>query len=458
MTTSGVNPGSGPLNALAALGQQQSRDGSGKHAGLDFAGLLSRLSAAVEPGSDAKSDQAQPLVAGAAVNTLAAQRNLPSSGSSIALVKDPQRNLDGEDKSIVQAEAEASITVADDVAIGVEGSKDDDLLQALHIETAPATDNATSRDGSATTAPIVPAQGQPEEIQALLSSVMRSAPDTFGNLPRTSAKTSAQAAVPAQGARAKVVGETTGATAQSTGNAQGVEAPLPVDTAWQEPVQVSLDRLADTMMPRARDQSTASAPAADLKLAVLQTETHHAPILHGGPMAQIAEGIRSELAAGGETALTWSPSASASAKPHADAPVKVLLIQLQPADLGTVTIRMSLKENALELHIETSQQDTAQRLQQDQDSLSKVLRSAGYLIDGVAIRAADPDRSLVPPSQISASLSQSSHEQTAGGAPSEGGTFQGRGHHEQAARGQGRQGAPAESGGQRPSSSGGLFV
>jgi chemotaxis protein MotD len=175
-------------------------------------------------------------------------------------------------------------------------------------------------------------------------------------------------------------------------------------------------------------------------------------------MAQIAEGIRSELAAGGETALTWSPSASATAKPHADAPVKVLLIQLQPADLGTVTIRMSLKENALELHIEASQQDTAQRLQQDQDSLSKVLRSAGYLIDGVAIRAADPDRSLVLPSQTSASLSQSSHQQTAGGAPSEGGTFQGRGHHEQAARGQARQDAPAESGGQRPSSSGGLFV
>ena len=124
MTTSGVNPGSGPLNALAALGQQQSRDGSGKHAGLDFAGLLSRLSAAVEPGSDAKSDQAQSLVAGAAVDTLAAQRNLPSSGPSIALVKDPQRSLDGEDKPIVQAEAEASIIVADDAAIDVEGSKE----------------------------------------------------------------------------------------------------------------------------------------------------------------------------------------------------------------------------------------------------------------------------------------------------------------------------------------------
>jgi chemotaxis protein MotD len=175
-------------------------------------------------------------------------------------------------------------------------------------------------------------------------------------------------------------------------------------------------------------------------------------------MAQVADGIRLELGAAGETALTWSPSASATAKPHADAPVKVLLIQLQPADLGTVTVRMSLKEDALELHIEASQQDTAQRLQQDQDSLSKVLRSAGYLIDGVAIRTADPDRSLVPPSQTSASLSQSSYQQTAGGAPSEGGASHGRGHHEQSARGQAQQDAPADANGQRQASARGLFV
>ncbi len=450
MTTSGVNPGGGPLNALAALGQQPSRDGSGKHACLDFAGLLSRLSVAADSGSSAKTDPVQPLVAGAAVDTLTAQRNV-SAGLPAA-----QRSLDGEVELIMQAEAEGSIAVADDATVGEEGSNEDDLLQALHVETetAPATGRDTSRDGSATAALMVQAQGQPEEIQALLSSVMRSAASgTVGNLPLTTAKTSAQAAAPAQGARAKTVGEATGAAAQGT-----IDAQLPVDTDCQGPIQVSLDRLADTMMPHDKDQGTPSAPAADLKLAVLQTETHHAPILHGGPMAQIAEGIRSDLAAGGDTALTWSPSASAAAKPHADAPVKVLLIQLQPADLGTVTIRMSLKEDALVLHIEASQQDTAQRLQQDQDSLSKVLRSAGYLIDGVAIRAADPDRSLVLPSQTSASLSQSSHQQTAGGAPSEGGASQGRGHHEQAARGQARQDATAEPGGSRPSSSGGLFV
>jgi chemotaxis protein MotD len=459
MTTSGVSPGGGPLNALAALGHQPSRDGSGKSSGLDFAGLLSRLSAAADAGSGTKSDQAQPLVTDAAVDTGVAQRDA-SSGPSVAPAQEPQRQRDGKDKPAVQTGAEEPAVTADDTTLGDKGSGDEDLLQILHLETdtTASASGAASRDGSAAAASLAQAHGRPEEIQALLSSVMRSASDAGAGPAPTSAKTLTQAAVAAQGAHAKKVAGEVATMAQGANDAQSVDGQLPVDTAWQEPVQVSLDHLADSMAPRGKDQSAAATPVPDLKVAVLQTETHHAPVLHGGPMAQVADGIRSELAADGETALTWSPSVSATAKPHADAPVKVLLIQLQPADLGTVTVRMSLKEDALELHIEASQQETAQRLQQDQDSLSKVLRSAGYHIDGVAIRAADPDRSLVPQSQTSASLSQSSHQQMSGGAPSEGGASQGRGQHEHGARGQARQDAPADTGGRWRQTSSGLYV
>lgn len=447
MTTSGVNPGNSPLNVLTVLGQQQPRDGSGKNPDLDFAGLLSRLSASVDAGHDAKADPSQSFVAKVAIGaTPPAQRN-GDSDPSVAPIA-PQRILDQPADQADRAGSEDMAVVIADV------STDDEKVEqaaSSEAETAMSTDAASSGVGRA-----IP---QPEEIQALLSSVMRVAlPDADGKHSPISAKTSAQAAVLAQGTRAKPIGEHGGLAAEVVGKAQGADTQLPVDTAWQELVQVSLDHLADSMAPRGKDNSTASAPAADLKLAVLQTETHHAPVLHGGPMAQVADGIRSELGDAGETALTWSPSASATAKPHADAPVKVLLIQLQPADLGTVTVRMSLKDDALNLHIEASQQDTAQRLQQDQDSLSNVLRSAGYLIDGVAIRAADPDRSLVLPSQTSASLSQSSYQQAAGDAPSEGGASQGRGHQEHNARGQARQDTPADAGGQRQASARGLFV
>jgi chemotaxis protein MotD len=418
------------------------------------------LSAAADAGSGAKSDQAQPSVADAAADAAVTQRDA-SSGPSVAPAQEPQRQRDGKDKSAVQTGAEEPAVAADGTILGDKDSGDEDLLQILRLETdtAASASGAASRDGSAAAASLAQAHGRPEEIQALLSSVMRSASDTGAGLASTSAKTLTQAAVAAQGAHAKkIAGEVAGSPAQDGKDAQGVDGQLPVDTAWQEPVQVSLDHLADAMAPRGKDQSAAAAPVPDLKVSVLQTETHHAPVLHGGPMAQVADGIRSELAAGGETALTWAPSASATAKPHADAPVKVLLIQLQPADLGTVTVRMSLKEDALELHIEASQQETAQRLQQDQDSLSKVLRSAGYHIDGVAIRAADPDRSLVPQSQTSASLSQSSHQQMSGGAPSEGGASQGGGQHEHGARGQPRQDAPADTSGRGRQTSNGLYV
>lgn len=450
MTTSGVNSGSGPLNVLVVLDQQQQpRGGSGQNPDLDFAGLLSRLSATVDAGGINKAEQPQPFAAKVGIDTTPATQRTELD-PSVARVPDTHRTPDPTDGQIVQISSEEADVITSDASVDEKGVCAD-------AETLAPADGASSEGGAILT--LVKAHGQPEEIQALLSSVLRSAPlDAGRSLPQTPGKASAQAAA-VQSGRSKAGDGAAESVSRVAGDTQSTGAQLPVDSAWQEPVQVSLNHVADSMTPRGKDDGvSASAAAPDLKLAVLQTETHHAPVLHGGPMAQVAEGIRSELGDAGETALTWSPAASAAAKPHADAPIKVLLIQLQPADLGTVTVRMSLKDDALELQIEASQQDTAQRLQQDQDSLSKVLRTAGYLIDGVAIRAADPDRSLVLQSQTSASLSQSPHQQTAGGAPSEGGASHGRGQHEHTARGQARQDTPADANGQRQAPSSGLFV
>ena len=53
--------------------------------------------------------------------------------------------------------------------------------------------------------------------------------------------------------------------------------------------------------------------------------------------------------------------------------MKVLHIRLQPADLGTVTIRMSLKDDALELHLEAARSETAQVIGKDKEALSHLL-------------------------------------------------------------------------------------
>ena len=69
--------------------------------------------------------------------------------------------------------------------------------------------------------------------------------------------------------------------------------------------------------------------------------------------------------------------------------VKVLHIELQPADLGTVTVRMSLRDRALQLDLEVGRGETAQLIQRERETLSTLLRSAGYLIDGLDVRLAD---------------------------------------------------------------------
>ena len=76
---------------------------------------------------------------------------------------------------------------------------------------------------------------------------------------------------------------------------------------------------------------------------------------------------------------------------HSGSPVKVLYIQLQPVDLGTVTIRMSLKDQALQLDLEVGRGETRHLIQREQDALSALLRSAGYVIDGLDVRMAGPN-------------------------------------------------------------------
>jgi flagellar hook-length control protein FliK len=68
----------------------------------------------------------------------------------------------------------------------------------------------------------------------------------------------------------------------------------------------------------------------------------------------------------------------------------VLTVQLHPAELGVVTIRIALKNDALELQIETDRRDTARLVHADREMLSSLLRSAGYNVETMTVRAVDP--------------------------------------------------------------------
>jgi chemotaxis protein MotD len=106
------------------------------------------------------------------------------------------------------------------------------------------------------------------------------------------------------------------------------------------------------------------------------------------PTQQIANRITGEISAFEVVDRIQAEPSQATAKPI----LKVLQIQLQPAELGTVSIRMELREGGLVLHVEAAKAETAEIIRSDKDALSNLLRSSGYNVDASSIRVVDGDR------------------------------------------------------------------
>ncbi len=127
---------------------------------------------------------------------------------------------------------------------------------------------------------------------------------------------------------------------------------------------------------------------------------------------QVTSGMRPELTGGGATAsapvqflagriaeeaatLSQPAPGAGPAAAHTQSsvmsPTKVLHIQLQPVELGTVTMKLSLKDNALHVELEVGRGETKTLIQNDRDALTSLLRSAGYLVEGLDVRMADPN-------------------------------------------------------------------
>ena len=130
--------------------------------------------------------------------------------------------------------------------------------------------------------------------------------------------------------------------------------------------------------------------ADELPVKVVRQETHFAPVQRLGPGAQIAEILETEL---GSTHASRSAQ-DVQPRPATRTVIRMLSIQLQPAELGTVTIRMALEGNVLELQLDAQRAATAELIRRDQGALTSLLRSAGYDVEGLIVHVADPDRTL----------------------------------------------------------------
>jgi hypothetical protein len=110
------------------------------------------------------------------------------------------------------------------------------------------------------------------------------------------------------------------------------------------------------------------------------------------PAIQIAKSIAADFGGSDpETMGTQPESAILTAdKTAASASrVQILHLQLEPENLGKVTVKMRLTGPKLELQVEAERPETGRLIGNDKDLLSSKLQSAGYAIDTLVIRTAD---------------------------------------------------------------------
>jgi chemotaxis protein MotD len=87
-----------------------------------------------------------------------------------------------------------------------------------------------------------------------------------------------------------------------------------------------------------------------------------------------------------------APSVAAAADPTApqgntpDQPLKILTINLEPAALGNVTVRLRLVGSEVSVQLAAERKDTSQMLDEQRDSIRGLMQSAGYVADVAPVR------------------------------------------------------------------------
>ncbi|WP_264050769.1 flagellar hook-length control protein FliK [Methylobacterium flocculans] len=109
------------------------------------------------------------------------------------------------------------------------------------------------------------------------------------------------------------------------------------------------------------------------------------------PAQQVAAAVLGQL-----------PRGLAAATPGAsglDGPLRLLTLQLHPADLGTVLVRMRLRDGQLEMSLQASREDTAALLREGGEILTELLRQGGYQPERLTIVGGPPPPTVASEAQ-----------------------------------------------------------
>lgn len=199
-------------------------------------------------------------------------------------------------------------------------------------------------------------------------------------------------------------------------------------------------------------ETTDTKPVAMTKVVVREQETHFEPVQQVTTLQKIVDRMASNLpavAAPEVAQAVEAPVLEADNAPESR-PVRMMTLELDPPNLGSVTVKMRLAGGSVEVHLSADRLETTQLLRQERGVLSDAMQSAGYNFDIAAIEhARAPDGGMnngqsqsQPQSQQQSSdqrnsMSSSNGAQADGGASgrsssdAQGGARQNRQDHEQ---------------------------
>lgn len=121
-----------------------------------------------------------------------------------------------------------------------------------------------------------------------------------------------------------------------------------------------------------------------------------------GPTAQLYQRVTTELANSKSSLqpgqLMQNPTSTETSTGPA---LKVLDVKLEPANLGTLSIRLGLKGENLSMHVGSSTLEAITILETEKHKLTSALRASGYQIDDIVFQRAELEPARVMQSQQS---------------------------------------------------------
>ncbi|MET4256471.1 chemotaxis protein MotD [Bradyrhizobium sp. S3.12.5] len=148
---------------------------------------------------------------------------------------------------------------------------------------------------------------------------------------------------------------------------------MPAATSGFEAISANVERAAKSAGRDALPETT--------KVTVVQQETHLPPVPQFSATQQVANAVVSELKGSPAPAASAAADLVGARSNSPDQPVKILTVNLEPPDLGNVTVRLRLVGTEVSVQLAAQRKDISAMLDQQRDQIRDLMQSAGYVAD-----------------------------------------------------------------------------